>query len=76
MDAIISTQGMDVTGTGVHLSGVCGQCHCGCGDDGVVMLRTAAVCPHISRLQLPSHAWRSVTLARRGMSYTAHDSLC
>ena len=55
----------------VHLSGVCGLCRCGCGGDGVVALRTAAECPRISGLQLPSRAWRSVALARRDMFYTA-----
>lgn len=75
MDAITYTQGLDVTNAGVHLSGVCGQCHCGCGGGGVVMQKTAAVCPRISRLLLPNHAWRLVAPARRGMSYTANGSL-
>ena len=56
-----------------YLSEGCGQCRCACGADGMVALRTAAEYPRISRLQLPSHAWRSVALARMGMFYTACD---
>lgn len=58
----------------VYLSELCGLCCCGCSGDGVVALRSATECPRILELQLPSHAWRSVALARRGMFYTACDS--
>ena len=59
-----------------YLSVMCGESHCG-GAAADMAARVSGVgCLHTVGLQLPSHDWRSMVLARKGMSDTADQHSC